>query len=233
MARTDDPNLATTPIALTGLPYRDQPYPVEPNAAGALVAGRVFEGIGDLAFRPITLHIGVVPRVAPVDYTAGQGGSDPAPVAPVGGVVVGDVSVEIRGLLPTGVYLRRLTLAPWRMLCLDISTWSDCYLGILRATTTNCRLLAIVSNRPATTTIREPLIYAEQYGAAGEYLPPPGADRLFTDTADAGFLWRTTPQTGVVIDVPEAITAGPEFLIKGTHIVTTVANWRAVWRITL
>ncbi len=215
-----------TPDVLQSWPYIDQVFRAAPATLNGLIPAGTepLSGTATLEFRPITVHL-LVTRGMNTDFP------DPTnPIPPAG--LTGDVVIQILGMIGGGGwYLRRFALPLFRMVAFDISTWRDCRVQVLSSSVPGGTLIATVSNRRTNSTIVEVLTYAETYGAAGTYLVPPGAKSFASDVADPGFSWITDTQTGAPLAIVDAVLANVNHDVRGTHFLTTVANWRASWRI--
>lgn len=184
-------------------------------------------------FKARTLSFQAVPNPGQnVDVSIG---TELPPTGPLGGMVI-QVKGQIEG---GGWYLRRLSIGPWRALEFDISTWHGVTVELLKSTLTNYDLVGAISNRSNQSGERlTEWIYAEEYGAAGVYNVPPGALKLWPETGDGGFSWTaytfTPPSAGVgFVTIPDAQLPSIESDVKGSAFTTTVAGFRAIWRIRL
>ena len=219
------------PLTMTEAVYAEKPYRLRPRLiAGALLVPpqSIIDGVSELDFVPATLFC---------ELTSGSG-LDESPgnlTPPSGGAVAGNIALQMRGIERSGGwYLRRFTLSRFRMIEIDISTFADVQLEVLRSTAIGADLVCTVTNRVFGTNRAEVLHYAETYTGAATYLVPPGAARLFPAVTDVNFAWTTDDtQTGAAVLTPEPAFVGVEIVPKGTHFVTTVAVFRAAWRVTL
>lgn len=217
-----------------------------PQGPAQLAAiGTAFQGIANgCSFQPVTMTLLCLPPGNGYDIDPNRlppkAGPDYYPL--VNAAVEGGMTVQVAALQEAGgPYTRRFNLAPYRGVQLDISTFIDVRVDLLRTTLVRGTLWAIVTNREAATTIENTALYAEEYVAMGTYLVPEGADRLYPAVADVGFNWRSwsyfdpalLPGTTSDVLIADPALVAAQLEVKGTHFVTSIPSFQALWRIRL
>lgn len=225
----EDP-AAATPPALQAWPYLERDFTVQAQRGKTMAPRAVVDGVTDWAFRPMTLAVGVLfPGLG--DF--GTWASPAPPDLPV--ARQGDVVVQVRGMLNAGgFYMRRFALPLWRPVLVDVSSFANLGVDVLKSTLEGAGLGCVVSNRTTNQTIPDVLVYAEEYATAGTYVVPPGARSLVGAVNDPGFAWSVTALSGSASSIADPVVAGPtSHTVQGTRFLTTVNNFIATWRVSL
>lgn len=139
----------------------------------------------------------------------------------------GDVTVQVDFLGTPATAIRRFSLGGWQTAVLDMGSFVGARVTVLENTLADFSLAAVATDEYPSFSDDSPLLLREQV-AAGAHNVPPGADRLWPGTADAGFSWEIGT---TAINVPAV--AGTEQAVRGLRYVTTASPFVGFWRIRL
>lgn len=139
----------------------------------------------------------------------------------------GDITLQVDFLGAPATAIRRFQIGAWQTVVLDIGSFAGARVTILETTLSGFSLAAVATEEYPSLTDDSPMLLREEV-SAGAHNVPPGADRLWPTTADAGFSWEIGT---TAMNIPTVV--GTEQAVRGLRYITTASPFVGFWRIRL
>ncbi|MCB9759735.1 MAG: hypothetical protein H6739_07820 [Alphaproteobacteria bacterium] len=196
------------------------------------MAGVEFKTWGPFAPNPPNLPAVVTEQAFPRDTRTLILGSDLSGYGSWDRQATENVVLELRLYGGQGSYLRRFALGQYQRVEVPCAAYRSFGLSLLHGTSSaSPALVAIASTGEGNTSRDERVYYPQDLDAVAEWEVPPGARRVWSAVADAGWAWQTSAPGGA-ISIPIALAVGVAQDVLGIRVRNTTPV-KVVWEIEL